>query len=51
MRFLIFLLWLLHFLPLPVLGRIGNAVGWLMYYAIPKRRRIASLACFPAITI
>jgi KDO2-lipid IV(A) lauroyltransferase len=41
MRFLIFLLWLLHFLPLPVLGRIGNAVGWLMYYAIPKRRKIA----------
>ena len=33
MRFLIFLLWLLHFLPLPVLGRIGNAVGWLMYLA------------------
>jgi len=41
MRFLIALLWLLHWLPLPILGRIGNAVGWLMYYAIPKRRKIA----------
>jgi KDO2-lipid IV(A) lauroyltransferase len=28
-------------LPLPVLGRIGKAVGSLMYYAIPKRRKIA----------
>ncbi|ALK95275.1 lipid A biosynthesis acyltransferase [Massilia sp. WF1] len=41
MRFLIALLWLLHWLPLPILGRIGNAIGWLMYYAIPKRRKIA----------
>jgi KDO2-lipid IV(A) lauroyltransferase len=41
MRFLIALLWLLHWLPLPILGRIGNAVGSLMYYAIPKRRKIA----------
>ena len=41
MRVLIACLWLLHFLPLPILGRIGNAVGWLMYYAIPKRRKIA----------
>ena len=41
MRILIALLWLLHWLPLPVLGRIGNAVGSLMYVAIPKRRKIA----------
>ncbi|KQV42829.1 lysophospholipid acyltransferase family protein [Massilia sp. Root335] len=50
MRFLIFLLWLLHFLPLPVLGRIGNTIGWLMYYAIPKRRKIALInlrLCMP----
>jgi KDO2-lipid IV(A) lauroyltransferase len=53
MRFLIFLLWLLHFLPLPVLGRIGNAVGWLMYYAIPKRRKIALVnlrLCMPELS-
>lgn len=50
MRFLIFLLWLLHFLPLPLLGRIGNTIGWLMYYAIPKRRKIALInlrLCMP----
>ena len=53
MRFLIFLLWLLHFLPMPVLGRIGNAVGWLMYYAIPKRRKIALInlrLCMPELS-
>jgi KDO2-lipid IV(A) lauroyltransferase len=41
MKLMIFVLWLLHFLPLPILGRIGEAVGTLMYFAIPKRRRIA----------
>jgi KDO2-lipid IV(A) lauroyltransferase len=41
MKLLIALLWLLHWLPLPILGRIGTAVGTLMYYAIPKRRKIA----------
>jgi KDO2-lipid IV(A) lauroyltransferase len=53
MRFLIALLWLLHWLPLPILGRIGNAVGWLMYYAIPKRRKIALInlrLCMPELT-
>jgi KDO2-lipid IV(A) lauroyltransferase len=53
MRFLIALLWLLHWLPLPILGRIGNAVGWLMYYAIPKRRRIALInlrLCMPELS-
>jgi KDO2-lipid IV(A) lauroyltransferase len=41
MKLLIGFLWLLHWLPLPILGRFGNAVGSLMYYAIPKRRKIA----------
>jgi KDO2-lipid IV(A) lauroyltransferase len=41
MRFLIALLWLLHWLPLPILGRIGVGVGSLMYYAIPHRRKVA----------
>jgi KDO2-lipid IV(A) lauroyltransferase len=53
MRFLIALLWLLHWLPLPILGRIGNAIGWLMYYAIPKRRKIALInlrLCMPELT-
>jgi len=53
MRILIAFLWLLHWLPLPILGRIGNAVGWLMYYAIPKRRKIARInlrLCMPELT-
>jgi len=53
MKVLIFFLWLAHFLPLPILGRIGNAVGSLMYYAIPKRRRIALInlrLCMPELS-
>jgi KDO2-lipid IV(A) lauroyltransferase len=53
MRILIAFLWLLHWLPLPILGRIGNAVGWLMYYAIPKRRKIALInlrLCMPELS-
>lgn len=40
MRLLILFMWLLHFLPLPILGRFGEAVGSLMYVLIPKRRKI-----------
>ncbi|GAB3422401.1 lipid A biosynthesis acyltransferase [Massilia agilis] len=40
MRLLILFMWLLHFLPLPILGRFGEAVGSLMYVMIPKRRKI-----------
>lgn len=41
MRLLIVLMWLLHWLPLPLLGRFGEAVGSLMFILIPKRRKIA----------
>jgi KDO2-lipid IV(A) lauroyltransferase len=41
MRLLVFFMWLLHWLPLPVLGRFGEAVGSLMFVLIPKRRKIA----------
>ncbi len=47
------MMWLLHFLPLPVLGRIGTVVGSLMYIAIPKRRRIALInlrLCMPELS-
>ena len=40
-RLAIVLLWLLHFLPLPVLAPIGQGVGMLIYYLVPKRRHIA----------
>jgi KDO2-lipid IV(A) lauroyltransferase len=41
MRLAIVFMWLLHWLPLPLLGRFGAAVGSLMFIAIPKRRKIA----------
>jgi Kdo2-lipid IVA lauroyltransferase/acyltransferase len=49
-RIVIFVLWLLHFLPLPVLAPIGEAVGMLAYLGVAKRRRIARInlrLCFP----
>ncbi|MCG2585882.1 lipid A biosynthesis acyltransferase [Massilia sp. TS11] len=41
MRLLIGLMWLLHWLPLPILGRIGNLVGDLLFLVLRKRRHIA----------
>jgi len=40
MRLLLGLMWLLHWLPLPVLGRIGDAVGSLLYLGMRNRRHI-----------
>jgi KDO2-lipid IV(A) lauroyltransferase len=40
MRLLLGLMWLLHWLPLPVLGRFGEAVGSLLFVLLRKRRRI-----------
>ncbi len=40
MRLLLGLMWLLHWLPLPLLGRIGNAAGSLLYALMAERRRI-----------
>lgn len=40
-RLYICILWLLHFLPLPVLALVGRGVGMLAYAALKKRRRIA----------
>lgn len=41
MRVLIFLMWLLHWLPLPLLGRMGDAFGALLFRTMKKRRNIA----------
>jgi KDO2-lipid IV(A) lauroyltransferase len=49
-RIAIFVLWLLHFLPLPVLAPIGQGVGMLAYLGVARRRRIARInlkLCFP----
>jgi KDO2-lipid IV(A) lauroyltransferase len=53
MRLLIAFMWLLHWLPLPILGRFGEAIGSLMYVAIPKRRKIALInlrLCMPELS-
>src|SRR5215475_7873174 len=52
-RLLIFILWLLHFLPLRVLARIGEGVGMLGYLLVGSRRRVARVnlkLCFPELT-
>ena len=41
MRLLLLIMWLLHWLPLPVLGRIGKAIGSLLFITIRSRQRIA----------
>ena len=40
MRVLLAMMWLLHFLPLPVLGRFGKLVGNLLFMVLSKRRQI-----------
>ncbi|MFZ6760332.1 lipid A biosynthesis acyltransferase [Undibacterium sp. Ji50W] len=40
MRAVLVLMWLLHWLPLPVLGRLGEAVGSMLFVVIRKRRHI-----------
>ncbi len=40
MRIVIGFLWLMHWLPLPVLGRLGKTVGWLLYFCMKSRRYI-----------
>lgn len=49
-RISVFLMWLLHFLPLPVLARVGNALGMVIHALAPERRRVTCTnlrLCFP----
>ncbi|MBK9161061.1 MAG: lipid A biosynthesis acyltransferase [Nitrosomonadales bacterium] len=49
-RLAVFLLWLLHFLPLQVLARIGEGAGMLLYALGRERRRVVDInlrLCFP----
>jgi KDO2-lipid IV(A) lauroyltransferase len=53
MKLLVGLMWLLHWLPLPVLGRIGEATGSLLFLLLGKRRHIALTnlrMCMPELT-
>lgn len=46
----IFILWLLHFLPLGILSRLGQIVGLVLYSVAAERRRVANInlkLCFP----
>ena len=50
MRALIALMWLLHWLPLPILGRLGEALGSLLFVIMKPRRHITMTnlrLCFP----
>ncbi|MES2024554.1 MAG: lipid A biosynthesis acyltransferase [Pseudomonadota bacterium] len=50
MRALIIVMWLLHWLPLPILGRIGKALGSLLYILMKSRRHVTLTnlrLCFP----
>ncbi|MFZ6646618.1 lipid A biosynthesis acyltransferase [Undibacterium sp. TJN25] len=40
MRLLLAFMWLLHWLPLPVLGRLGNGLGSLLFRIMQPRRHI-----------
>lgn len=49
-RVIIFIFWLLHFLPLPLLALLGHGLGMLLFFVGSRRRKIAliNLAwCFP----
>lgn len=41
MKGIVAMLWLLHWLPLPILGRLGTAFGSLLFVLLKKRRHIA----------
>ncbi len=40
MRILLAIMWLLHWLPLPILGRFGKGVGTILFYILRSRRHI-----------
>ena len=53
MRLLLGFMWLLHWLPLPVLGRFGDAIGSLLFVVMRPRRHIALTnlrLCLPELT-
>jgi KDO2-lipid IV(A) lauroyltransferase len=43
-------MWLVHFLPLRVLARVGSATGAILFWLIPERRKVTRInleKCFP----
>jgi KDO2-lipid IV(A) lauroyltransferase len=50
MRLLLVMMWTLHWLPLPLLGRLGKAIGNLLFLVMASRRRITLInlaLCMP----
>ncbi|MDX8380111.1 MAG: lipid A biosynthesis acyltransferase [Gallionella sp.] len=50
MRFGVFILWLIHFLPFRFVVAIGNGIGALLYLLANERRRVGEInlrLCFP----
>ena len=53
MRVLLAIMWVLHWLPLPILGRIGKFIGSILFTVIVERRQITLTnlrLCFPKMT-
>lgn len=49
-RLVLGLIWLLHWLPLPILGRLGEGIGGVLFFFIRSRRHITLTnlrLCFP----
>ena len=49
-RIVVALMWLVHFLPLSVQAALGNALGSVLFWLIPERRRVTRInlaKCFP----
>lgn len=49
-RFGVFILWLIHFLPFRVIVAIGNSLGYLLYLVAAERRKVGAInlkLCFP----
>lgn len=50
MRLLLAMMWVLHWLPLPMLGRIGKTIGSILFLVMASRRRITLInlaLCMP----
>lgn len=50
LRFGVFVLWLMHFLPLRAIAAIGNGIGSLLYLLAVERRHVGEInlkLCFP----
>jgi KDO2-lipid IV(A) lauroyltransferase len=53
MRLLLAIMWLLHWLPLPILGRLGEAIGSLLFVVMTPRRKVTLInlaLCMPALS-